>query len=463
MELDDFQVNNNECLTNDSLHKSVKSIETEAVVLHREAERRKPLSSCEKRKRNETLAIGLSKTNLLKSNDKVIGFEKETKHFNGSLDTKSTKEEKVIEINQTSTQSFVTKTIKAEEQESTVFPIISGDSNSNIDDTDNNDTTASVQIGCIERAAETPSNIGDIMKQENENQEEIIDKSKEAEKEEKEETSHFKEVVSGVIKSLAQSNCTEKKEDFEITSSQAAVKEENDIYFVVKDQVNDDYILPKEDSAVQENNEIFENTDLEETFLLNRIENNDQVKYEENQKEHVNHENSKILEHGNLEENITLQNSKQIDDQDKQVEEHVILEDVRNSKSPEKNILQNNLKVDCQIKEEENLNNLKPQTSCTEENVKKEELSNNDLNIHYNTDANTGETLENVESCQIVQTEETTTEIQTDVPEVENIDVTVKVNIQAIPLGSVSEQKILDYNESEDIEKSECDEEVEEE
>ena len=44
-----------------------RSIEAEAVVTNKEAERRH-LTSAEKRKRNETLAIGLSRTELLKEN-----------------------------------------------------------------------------------------------------------------------------------------------------------------------------------------------------------------------------------------------------------------------------------------------------------------------------------------------------------------------------------------------------------
>ena len=45
---------------------NVKSIEAETVVSHTEAERRH-LTTAEKRKRNETLAIGLSRTDLMKS------------------------------------------------------------------------------------------------------------------------------------------------------------------------------------------------------------------------------------------------------------------------------------------------------------------------------------------------------------------------------------------------------------
>lgn len=413
------------------------------------------------------MAIGLSKTNLLKSTDKVSGIVEEMKQFNDSFDSKSTKDENVIEIKQTLTQSCVTKNIKAEEQESNVFPVISEDCNSNIDGNENNDTTlTSIQIGCIEKATETPCKIEKDITHENKNQEEIIDKSKEI-LTEKEENSYFKEVVSGVIKSLAQSNCTENKEICEVTSSQTVINETNDISKVVNDQVKKDDVSFKEDSDDQESHGILEKTDQEETILQDSIKNNDQVKKEENEKEHGNQENVEIMEHVNLEEN-TLQNSKQIDDQDKQltnIEEHVILENIRDFKNPEENITQNNNKVDCQIKEEDKLNNLNPQTSSTEENVNKEdEIANNVSNSHDDAVANTGETLENVEFCQNVLTdEETTTEIQTDVPEAENIDITVKVNIQTIPLGSVSEQEILDYKESEDIEKSECDEEVEEE
>ena len=47
---------------------ALRSIEAETVVTHKELERRH-LTSAEKRKRNETLAIGLSRTDLLKEND----------------------------------------------------------------------------------------------------------------------------------------------------------------------------------------------------------------------------------------------------------------------------------------------------------------------------------------------------------------------------------------------------------
>merc|ERR1712198_196010 len=52
---------------NGLLESTIKSIETETVVFHKEAERRKPLSYAEKRKRNETLAIGISNSTLLKT------------------------------------------------------------------------------------------------------------------------------------------------------------------------------------------------------------------------------------------------------------------------------------------------------------------------------------------------------------------------------------------------------------
>ena len=46
--------------------KNLSSIEAESVVTQKEAERRH-LTSAERRKRNETLAIGLSRKDLLKS------------------------------------------------------------------------------------------------------------------------------------------------------------------------------------------------------------------------------------------------------------------------------------------------------------------------------------------------------------------------------------------------------------
>ena len=61
----------------------MRSIDAETIVLQGEADRRKPLSLAEKRKRNETLAIGLSRTELLVSGSK----EKTTKGFNFLFDS----------------------------------------------------------------------------------------------------------------------------------------------------------------------------------------------------------------------------------------------------------------------------------------------------------------------------------------------------------------------------------------
>ena len=74
-----FQMNNIKEYgnTEDVLDSAVRSIDAETIVLQGEADRRKPLSLAEKRKRNETLAIGLSRTELLVSGSK----EKTTKGF----------------------------------------------------------------------------------------------------------------------------------------------------------------------------------------------------------------------------------------------------------------------------------------------------------------------------------------------------------------------------------------------
>ena len=61
--VDDISTQNLEA-TEQILDKSVRSSETENIVLQGEAERKKTLS--DKRKRNETLAIDLSRTELLK-------------------------------------------------------------------------------------------------------------------------------------------------------------------------------------------------------------------------------------------------------------------------------------------------------------------------------------------------------------------------------------------------------------
>jgi len=62
--------------TEDYTFDSLKSVEAEAAVTQGEVERRKPLTAAEKRRRNETLAIGISRTELLKSNgSSEIGIE----------------------------------------------------------------------------------------------------------------------------------------------------------------------------------------------------------------------------------------------------------------------------------------------------------------------------------------------------------------------------------------------------
>ena len=78
-----FQINNIKEYGNsvDVLDSAVRSIDAETIVLQGEADRRKPLSLAEKRKRNETLAIGLSRTELLVSGSK----EKTMKGFTFSF------------------------------------------------------------------------------------------------------------------------------------------------------------------------------------------------------------------------------------------------------------------------------------------------------------------------------------------------------------------------------------------
>ena len=55
--------------SNDILKASPRFVEAEAALTKGEIERRKPLTAAEKRKRNETLAIGISRTELLKQTD----------------------------------------------------------------------------------------------------------------------------------------------------------------------------------------------------------------------------------------------------------------------------------------------------------------------------------------------------------------------------------------------------------
>ena len=64
----------NDDKSRDFIAEPLKSVEIEAVILEKEASRRKPLSAADKRKRNETLAIGLSRAELL-----ISGSENMTK------------------------------------------------------------------------------------------------------------------------------------------------------------------------------------------------------------------------------------------------------------------------------------------------------------------------------------------------------------------------------------------------
>ena len=400
------------------------------------------------------MAIGLSKTELLKTDckeremDGEYSFEDKRGAAPDSLDTKSIKEENVIELNETVlSTSFLTKDIKDVEKESTAAEDFKIESNKSQD----KNTTDSIQNGDI-----CKTDIVEEINHEKKEQEEI----KLTDRAEKEENSHFKEVVSGVIKSLANNNSSETKEISEVTppppQTQSIIKEENDTsHFVIDDVSKDD--VSKKECVDQKCNDNLENVALEEKeSKQNIIKMNEEANQDDREQEHVNLDNIVNLENANLDEN-NLENSIKIDDKDKQEEkkeDNVILE----------NTLQNNIKDDGQINEEEQINNMNHQTSSTEETMNKEEVLDNDSNFQDAADVNTVDTLKNVESCQNVQKdEETTTEIKTDVPEAENVDITVKVNIQTISLGSVSEQEILEYNESEDVEKSECDEEVEEE
>ena len=150
-----------------------------------------------------------------------------------------------------------------------------------------------------------------------------------------------------------------------------------------------------------------------------------------------------------------------LDKEEEIIQDHCIFENIENSKNADmedEKVLQNNLEINDRIKKEEKINNILPQTSSIEEKI------NTEGEIQEHNDKNTVDNLENAEIGQNMEKgEETTNELKTVVPETEKVDITVKVNIQTISLGSVSEQEILEYNESEDIEKSDCDEEVDEE
>merc|ERR1719325_78154 len=78
--------------TENVLDSAVRSIDAETIVLQGEAERRKPLSLAEKRKRNETLAIGLSRTELLVSSSK----ESTTKDDHSVNQERNEKEDLII-------------------------------------------------------------------------------------------------------------------------------------------------------------------------------------------------------------------------------------------------------------------------------------------------------------------------------------------------------------------------------
>ena len=470
--INNFQVNK-ESHDNESHHKFVKSNETETVVLHTEAERRKPLTSSEKRRRNETLAIGLSKTDLLNTHNKDNVNEKEEENItevridaaSDSFDTKSSKVDNIVENDQSVSKSSVTNDITEKEKES----IGSTNIINNSIDHQNSDKTDSIQHGlnektesCDEKEHETK--IQDDMKEN--------PKKMSSERAEKEDNSYFKEVVSGVIKSLAQNNSTESKEICEETHPQPPfqekiMKEKTEICQVIKDHDKDkDEVLT---NIVNQNEfQKSENANLTEDILQNDINIDKKNNLEEKTQEYVTIERIENLENASLGEG-KLQNNIKMDEEDKQEDtsqEHSLknvakteIADIENEK-----VLENNMKINDQIKEEEKINNM-PQTSSIEENINTDgEISNNDENLLEQIDENTVFNLENIEPGQNVEKgEETTTEIKTDVPETEKLDITVKVNIQTISLGSVSEQEILEYNENGDIEKSECDEEVDEE
>ena len=483
--INNFQVNYGSNAI-ESLHKSVKSVETETVVLRREADRRKPLSCSEKRKRNETLAIGLSKTDLLNTHTKDIGNEKEggnvtevksnavsdsykgvncsTKHS----DTKTSKEENFIEIDQS---------VSKEEESEFTGPtkVISEESFNNSIDLQNNDKTDSIQHGVNER-----SESWDEQEHETKVKEEREEKSTEilTERADKEENSHFKEVVSGVIKSLAQNNSTETNElceetneethsqsssrvrtkegtkicqvanGEEIENCQVVNKEETEICQVVKDHDQDkDEVITNQDE--------FQNSDahLEEDILQNNINIDTKINLEEITQEDVTLESIENSEKACLGDNL--------DKEEEIIQDHCIFENIENSKNADmedEKVLQTNLEINDRIKKEEKINNILPQTSSIEEKI------NTEGEIQEHNDKNTVDNLENAEIGQNMEKgEETTNELKTVVPETEKVDIPIKVNIQTISLGSVSEQEILEYNESEDIEKSDCDEEVDEE
>ena len=462
--INDFQVNN-ESNDNETLHKFVKSIETETVVLHREAERKKPLSSSEKRKRNETLAIGLSKTDLLNTQNKANVNDKEEENItevkigasSDSFDTKTSKVDNFVEIDQSVSKSSVSNDIKDEKNEVTgTTNIISEEPFNNSIDHQNKDKTDSFQHGLDEKTESC-----DEKEHETKIQEDMKENRKiSTERDEKVDNSYFKEVVSGVIKSLAQNNGSETKEICEPPQEEIN-KEDTEICQDVIDQDQG------RDEVEFKNSE---NDHLEEDILQNNINIDKKNNLEEKTQGHVTIESIENSEKGSLEESI-LQNNIKMDDQDKQedtTQEHNCFENIEKTEVADienEKVLENNMKINDQIKEEEKINNLLPQTSSIEENINTEgEVSNNDENLQKHNDENSNNNLENVELGQNVEKgEETTTEIKTDVPETEKLDITVKVNIQTISLGSVSEKEILEYNENDDIEKSECDDEVDEE
>merc|ERR1711971_337692 len=165
------------------------------------------------------------------------------------------------------------------------------------------------------------------------------------ERDEKVDNSYFKEVVSGVIKSLAQNIGSETKEVCEPPQEEIN-KEDTEICQDVVDQ-------DKGKDEVEFKNS--ENDHQEEDIPQNNINIDKKNNLEEKTQGHVTIESIENSEKGSLEESIP-QNNIKMDDQDKQedtTQEHNCFENIEKTEVADienEKVLENNMKINDQIK-----------------------------------------------------------------------------------------------------------------
>ena len=452
------------------------------------------------------MAIGLSKTELLKTRDiesisksgRGSGSENEIEvevtMRSKSFAVNGTQEENYAEVN---SETFYTKSTEEETEinEPLILTPAQKEKSTNIqsNDQNNNETNASntnIQIEMEKNVVKAPEK-----------------EVKEDEKVVKEETSHFKEVVTGVIKSLVEHTSTESIEIGGKNTSETNViplelsqigQDENSILDQISrgkhtSETNTLSLELSQSGQDKDNNpqpisqpvEEVTNPRAPESESL-AADQEDAVYYrcQATSSDEYDKEENKYHDLTDNYKHTSAGSEKDMD---------LDIKDNAETATLEENVEDNNFKIDEQLEEEQKLNKLFSQTSNIVEEFKNiEKNSNIDSNILKQNDENVVEKSENLNPCIDTQKYEKTTDIQkiyedvaensehfepcidfkkdeettdlkTDVPEFETECITVKVSIQTIPLGSVSEQGILDYEENNGSEKSECNEEEEEE